>query len=352
MMNAIIENQRVSAIAALFRRAPHQLNRIHESDAEILRLPGSDDTYLAVTTDAISEEIASGLYTDPYQIGWMTVMANMSDLAAVAAVPAGVLLAETLPASYPGADVREIQHGIEDACEAAGTWILGGDTNEGAQLVLSACALGTITGRILSRRGCTSGDILYASGPLGRGNAFAFQQLLSDNISPFPYRPLARIRESQIIQRYARCCMDTSDGAFGTLDQLMRLNLVGFRLDDGWENSLDPESRDVLRAASLPEWLLLAGPHGEFEILFTVAPSDEASLIDESGSIDWHPVRLGQVIDEPSVVLTVGGEAVPFATGWMRNLFSDVSRPLNQKLNDLLEYDLAQQEGAYDHVHA
>ncbi len=351
-MNAIIENQHVSAIAALFRRAPHQLNRIHESDAEIIRLPGSTGTYLAVTTDAISEEIASGLYTDPYQIGWMTVMANVSDLAAVAAVPAGLLLAETLPASVPAADVREIQRGVEDACEAAGTWILGGDTNEGSQLVLSACALGTITGRILSRRGCTSGDILYASGSPGRGNAFAFQRLLAGTISSFPYQPLARLRESQIIQRYARCCMDTSDGVFATLDQLMRLNLVGFRLDEGWEDRLDPDSRDVLRTAALPEWLLLAGPHGEFELLFTVSPTDDAAFIEAAGSIGWYPVRLGQVIDEPSVVVPLGNEAVPFATGWMRNLFADPSRPLNQKVNDLLEYDLAQKEGAYSHVHA
>src|SRR5512141_3471353 len=100
MNGAILENQMIERLARSFRRSPGQVNRLNESDAEIVRL-GTSDTRIAVTTDSIVEEIASGLYDDPRMIGWMAAMANFSDLAAVGATPLGLLVAETLPADLP-----------------------------------------------------------------------------------------------------------------------------------------------------------------------------------------------------------------------------------------------------------
>jgi hydrogenase maturation factor len=67
-MTKIIENEFINLIAGKFNRAPSQINILHESDAEIIKLSGSA-YYLAVTTDSIAEEIQSGLYNDPYLIG-------------------------------------------------------------------------------------------------------------------------------------------------------------------------------------------------------------------------------------------------------------------------------------------
>ncbi len=96
MNSTILENQTVERLARTFRRSPCQMNRWNESDAEIIRL-GDTGVTLAITTDSIVEEIASGLYEAPYVIGWMAAMVNFSDLAAVGAAPAGLLIAETLP---------------------------------------------------------------------------------------------------------------------------------------------------------------------------------------------------------------------------------------------------------------
>ncbi len=63
---------------------PIQINKLQESDSELLNINILENDQLAVTTDSIVEEIEMGIYKDPYLIGWMTVMVNMSDLAAVA----------------------------------------------------------------------------------------------------------------------------------------------------------------------------------------------------------------------------------------------------------------------------
>ena len=56
----ILENQAVERLTRLFRRSPLQSNRLNESDAEIICLPGTD-LRLAITADSLVEEIASGL---------------------------------------------------------------------------------------------------------------------------------------------------------------------------------------------------------------------------------------------------------------------------------------------------
>src|SRR3990170_7954855 len=105
-----------------FPRSPLQYNKLQESDSELVRLPGGN-SLLAVTTDGVVEEIESGLYDDPYLIGWMTVIVNASDLAAVGAEPLGILINENLPQDLASEFTAELQRGIRDACAAAGLYV-------------------------------------------------------------------------------------------------------------------------------------------------------------------------------------------------------------------------------------
>lgn len=353
MMNAIIENQRVSDLTTMFRRAPHQLNQMHESDAEIIRLANGEGPLIALTTDCLSEELATGLYREPSLMGWMAVMCSLSDLAAVGADPLGLVISETLPPTLDSTALRELQNGMQEACTAGGTWILGGDTNEGSELAISACALGTLPAeRYLTRIGCSPGDVLYASSSLGRGNAYAYQHFFDDTGISIRYRPRARVSEGRVLREFGSSCMDTSDGVLATLDQLMRLNTVGFSLNAEWEALLDEEARRFFASRALPFWLLLAGPHGEFELLFTIAQYREHAFTNAARQIGWIPQRLGTVIEEPSVVVPVYGESLPLASGWMRNLFADGTRSLEEKFEQLLQYDHELQEGVHCHVNA
>jgi thiamine-monophosphate kinase len=96
-LNEILENKIIDNLIAGFERSPDQLNKPHESDAEIMQL---GTLKLAVTTDSISEEISTGLYEEPYLIGWMIVTVNMSDLTAVGATPIGILISEIIPKDF------------------------------------------------------------------------------------------------------------------------------------------------------------------------------------------------------------------------------------------------------------
>jgi thiamine-monophosphate kinase len=343
-MTAVLEHQLIGRLVAGLPRSPLQLNGLHESDAELVALPGSD-IVLAVTTDALAEELATGLYCDPWLIGWMLVMVNASDLAAVGADPLGILLCESLPPDAAPDWVDALQRGIAEAAIATGLAVLGGDTNASPVPHLAATAIGLVQGPPpLTRRGCHAGDRLYASAPLGAGGAYACIRLLRPAAggAEFPFRPVARMAEGRLLRGRASACMDTSDGAIATLDELMARNGVGFLLDTPLEDWTDRHAAQLARSAGLEPWMLHAGPHGEFELLFSVPPACEAELLRAAADIGWVPVRLGSATAAPGLTLTVNGAPHPVDARRLRNLFTECGGNPREYVANLLR----QEEGA------
>jgi thiamine-monophosphate kinase len=348
MTAPVLEHALIERLAGGFRGSPLQLNGRHESDAELLRLPGTD-AVLALTTDTVIEEIASGLYRDPWLIGWMGVTVNASDLAAVGAEPVGILLSLTLPPDASDELLTGLRAGICAASERYSLPVIGGDTNHGVTLAVGGTAVGLVSdGRPLTRLGAHPGDRLFASGPLGLGGAFAFYRLVGrgggegfDSLRPvgrgsgeaIVYRPVARLREGALLRRFASCCMDTSDGLIPTLDELARRNGCGFTLDPT-ERVLHPDAFGVISRAGLPPWLPLAGPHGEFELVFAVPPSRVDAMRDAAGEIGWTPLELGIVTENAGVVrLTPDGDTID--TTRVRNLFEEVGGDVGEYLKEL-----------------
>ncbi len=331
----VLENVMLRSLTTGLSRSPFQYNGLLESDAELVRVPGTSDLWLAATTDAVVEEIQTGLYADPRLLGWMTVMVNLSDLAAVGAIPAGILIAETLKHGMSEKAIQEMQRGIDDAVRACGTHVLGGDTSIADHQEMCGTALGFVRAeKPLTRCGCSAGDILYLSGPAGTGNAFALTHFA--HADPFPFFPLARMREGVLLPGCASACMDTSDGLLATLDELCRLNGIGFELDPAWEKALDKASHSIFLGAGLPSWISLAGQHGEFELAFTIPPASEVELLERAGRIGWEPRRIGVATVQRGIILPIGGIPHTIDTQAIRDLASRFSGDLKGHIAGLL----------------
>ena len=252
-----------------------------------------DGSVLALSTDNIAEEIAVGLYTDPEQIGWMTVMVNLSDLAAVGAEPLGILLSQNFPSDYPADRQEALQGGIVEACDTTGVCVLGGDTNTSGTLQMGGTAVGIIkSGPVITRRGIRPGDLLYVSGDMGKGAAYAFETLLGGASTP-AYRPCARLAQGRIVRSFGSSCMDTSDGFFPSLCNLMEINNLGFTITCTFSEFTHPDARVVASKNAMPVWFFLAGPHGEYELIFTIPPENEFLFLRHAAGIQWQPLKIG-----------------------------------------------------------
>ncbi len=345
LIDVIKENRYITGLVQGFERSHLQLNALHESDAELIRLPGQN-LIMAITTDSICEEIERGMYTDPYMIGFMVITINISDLAAVGAHPVGLILNETLKHNLSVDFLTQLQQGISDACRRYKVSILGGDTNFSSRMQIGATAIGCIrTGNPVTRKGCNVGDHVFCTWRLGMGNAYALEKLLPTGDNNMSYTPIARIEEGIIISKYASSCIDTSDGCIAALDQLMRVNGFGFTITTPVSGYIDPAARSLCECNKIPEWFMLAGPHGEFELLFTVPPGNVEALILEAQSNGWKPLYLGSAVEEQAIILNVNNNMQQFDTARIRNLFYNGNSDIYYYLSELMNIEHTQVGG-------
>ncbi len=132
--------------------------------------------------------------SDPFAIGRRAAGANLSDMAAMGAVPVCLVAAFGLP---PGFDrVAELAAGIADY----GVELVGGDLSRADQLVISIAALGRAE-RPALRSGGRPGDLLVVTGRLG-GQA----------VSGYTAPVTPRIAEGRSLAQVASAMIDLSDG--------------------------------------------------------------------------------------------------------------------------------------------
>jgi thiamine-monophosphate kinase len=319
MMNDVLENRLLSRWSELLSRAPEQLGRIHESDAELV--PLGDGRLLALTIDTVAEEVRVGLYREPSSVGRTAAVAALSDLAAVGADPIGLLLSVSFPGGDVAATQSEVARGVAEACAEAGTYVLGGDTNDAEHLAVSCVGVGCVPAATPLRRvGAGPGEHVFSSGPMGAGAALAAAALLglpADVYSEKDWRPPVRIAQGRALRGVASVCMDTSDGLMTTLDQLTRLNGLAIRVTRPLHELLEPRVAALRERLGLSAFPFLAGHHGEFELVFCVPDARLSALEGAAARIGWRPVQLGRT--ELGTGLFVGERPVDGA--WLRNLY-------------------------------
>ncbi|HEV3504708.1 MAG TPA: thiamine-phosphate kinase, partial [Actinomycetes bacterium] len=126
---------------------------------------------LVVTTDVLVEGLDfTAELSEPADWGWKAVVANLSDLAAMAAEARWLVLALTVPEATPVATLERVYAGVREACVTFGVALVGGDVSAGPALSLAVTALGEAERPVL-RSGARPGDRLAVSGPLGAAAA-------------------------------------------------------------------------------------------------------------------------------------------------------------------------------------
>jgi thiamine-monophosphate kinase len=240
------------------------------------------------------------------EIGYRAAVAALSDLAAMAATPIGLLVAVTLPRSLLGAE-DELGRGLGEAARLAGCPIVGGDTTRGDALSLTIAVLGTAA-RPVRRSGARAGDGVYVTGRLG-GPGAAIAALSAGAPVPAPWRqrfarPLPRLREARwLAERGATALIDVSDGAASELRHLATASGVAIHVE--------LERLPVLDGID-PQEALSSGE--EYELLCAAPLLDTAEFAREFGL----PLsRIGETrAGTPAVVLTMGGERVDLPLGY------------------------------------
>ena len=221
------------------------------------------------------------------EIGYRAAATALSDLAAMAATPLGLLVSIAVP-DAGDVDLEALQVGVEEAVQALGGAILGGDLSRSpGPLVLDAVAVGRTSWPVL-RNGAEAGDEIWVTGRLGASAAAVHAWRQGGEPSPQARaafaRPTPRIKEACCLveQEWVDALMDISDGLAGDVGHLAAASGVKVVLEAG-----AVPIADAALAALGTEGALEAALHGgeDYELLFVTDPGiiDVARFEDRFG---------------------------------------------------------------------
>lgn len=244
-----------------FKKSPYQHNKPFECDAELVNIDGK---IWAMSIDDFSPDEDFFTSEDPSLLGSNLVTATLSDLFAAGAEPRFFLQNVSLPKSATESFTTGLMDGVRTTLEQADCALCGGDFGTAKTWRYSGFALGPVKSeKPLTRCIPEKEHTLWVTGTLGDANLAAFQ----DNATP---RFELRLKEAEVIRKYATACIDTSGGLMDAVwliheqSENMRLNIDIRKV---------PFSNGIIAAsiyADFPPEAALIGGAGEYELLFTV----------------------------------------------------------------------------------
>ena len=208
-------------------------------DAALLDVPPGMQLVAAVDTLVEGHHFPVGSPAE--SVGHRALAVNLSDLAAMGAVPAWFLLSLTMPQERT--DFLEgFAHGLLQLAREHNVALVGGDTTAGP-LSVSVQALGLVPpGEALRRSGASAGDLLFVSGSPGDAAAGLLLEMAdcasgvaSAEHERFLRRrflyPTPRVDLGVALRGLATACIDVSDGLAADAGKLAKASGCGLRID-------------------------------------------------------------------------------------------------------------------------
>lgn len=273
-------------------------------------LPSSKQQ-IVVTTDTMVEGTHFTKHSDPFDIGAKLMAVNLSDIAAMGALPKWATLNLTL-VEIDEAWLAEFSRGIFHYAEQFDVSLIGGDLCRGAQLNMSIQLIGEAPlNQTITRDTAQPEDAIYVSGEIGLAGQ-ALQVLESNNhdhshLSAAQraalYHPSPRIALGQALHGIASAAIDVSDGVLHDLERICQSSQVGAEIHI--EQLPIAPNVDALSALASGE---------DYELLFTV---NKYKIEELNKAITSHDVKvtcIGEIKTKQGIQLLHHEKAVNLPT--------------------------------------
>ncbi|WP_242006676.1 thiamine-phosphate kinase [Aerolutibacter ruishenii] len=246
-------------------------------DAAILQPPPGQQ--LVVAMDTLNTGVHFPEETAPADIGWKALAVNLSDLAAMGAMPAWCTLSLSLPHS-DAAWVDAFLDGFLGLAQMHGVALVGGDTTRGP-LSVSVTVHGFVApGLALRRDAARVGDEVWVSGTVGDAAGALAQwtsgQPVASGLRDRLDRPTPRVALGRALVGLVHACIDISDGLAADLAHVAQASGVSI---DVHAPAL-PASEALVKAFDVPRRMHLQATGGDdYELCFTAPGASRAALV-------------------------------------------------------------------------
>jgi len=251
-----------------------------------------------------------------WQAARKAVVMNVSDFAAKGVKPLVMLVSLGLPKDTTRKELEEIAKGLNAGAREYDTYIIGGDTNEASDIIISLSLFGLAKkDYVMLRSGAKPDDVVAVTGSFGKTSA-GLKILLENCEAPMDirnslldaiYMPKARLKEGLALSttKAVTSAIDSSDGLAWSLYELSKASNVGFLIENV------PVAAETVKFAGIngldPLDLALYGGE-EYELVLTIKPDLWGKAEKAIKSVGGNLIRLGKAIAERQIILEVEGE--------------------------------------------
>ncbi len=259
-----------------------------------------NDHPLLSTCDMMIESTDIPQNTNPLFWGHRYVTCNVSDMSAMGCQPRWMMVSLGLREDLTVASFRKMLQGMTWAANEAQLEIIGGDTNQSSEIILSGFIVGEPFTGSFSRSGATPGDGLFVTGRPGsaalglsiiQSNAdvyFECPDILEEEIqSSAPVvgaflAPQIRLEETKKLAEMdaPTSCIDVSDGLSTDAGHLSKQSGVRIVIEES-KIPFTQEARSLCSQLDLNPTDLALNGGDDFELLFTAPLEFEDQLMEE-----------------------------------------------------------------------
>lgn len=256
------------------------------------------------------------------QAGRKAAVAVVSDLASKGVATKALVYSISLPISYSLKDIEKIALGLRDASIEYSFRILGADTNEADDLVITCCAIGTSDKEIPTRSKAKPGDIVVSTGffglqPLGL-KILLSQRKPKDEVEKRAVNtvlyPKAKLREGilTISTGAVTASMDSSDGLSCTLNDISENSSVKIIIEN---LPISPGLKEKASELGLSAEDLTLNGGEEYEIIFTLDPKRAEKAFELARKNNFRLLRIGRVEEGRGVFISKKGRLIKVKRG-------------------------------------
>ena len=276
-----------------------------------------------LTTDTMVEGVHFTRDTTPWRdLGWKSLAANISDIAAMGGLPKYALVTLGLPPETEVDDIRELYAGLLDIANAYCVSLVGGDTVRSPSTFITISLTGVHPGEPLVRSAAQVGDEIAVTGPVGCSSGGLKLMLdraqasgeAAEYLRQRHRRPEPAVAQGRILSENGVCAaMDVSDGLADDLSKLCCASGVTARIYTD-QVPVHPLLNEVFPENAVE--LALQGGE-DYVLLFTAARELMQSVLPKlpSGAAVIGETLAGEP-GQVSVVDSSGVERAADRSGW------------------------------------
>jgi thiamine-monophosphate kinase len=306
-------------IIRIFQQSFGKKSKFVPEDVEILRM---NKVTVITKSDMLVEstDVPPGMKIK--EIARKSMVACVSDFACKGVKPQYAIISLAIPKRFARSKIKQLAAGFSMSSKEFGVKIVGGDVNEGREIVIDVIMFG-ISKKIIKRTGAKINDIIITSGPFGYCSAglkiilnhFKANSKFARKCKQHVNRPTPRLEFGLRIANYISSSMDSSDGLSTTLNEMCRQSKKKFVIT---KLPTKPEVEEFAKINKIKLTDLVFCGGEEYEIVATVSENYLNKVRQIARMLKIPLFEIGYVAEGRNVVYRQENKTIPVKDcGWL-----------------------------------